>query len=49
MNQNNALLDPEKKFKAKNNKKYKIKSIIDSTIYNKKVKNQLPSFYYLVL
>ena len=39
----------EKKFEARNNKKYKIKLIINSAIYNKKIENQLLGLYYLVL
>lgn len=36
-------------FEARNNKKYKVKSIINSLIYNKTVENQFQGLYYLVL
>ncbi len=51
MNQNNAtaLLEPEREFKTRNNKKYKVDAISNGAIYNKEVKNQLPGFYYLIL
>lgn len=51
VNQNNAytLSEPKKKFRAKNNKDYKVKSIINSTMYGKKAENKLPSLYYLIL
>ncbi len=45
----NALLKPEKKFEAGNNKKYKVKSIVNSTVYDKEAESQLSSLYYLVL
>lgn len=45
----NTLLEPKRKFEAKNNKKYKVKSIVNSMMYGKKVESQLLSFYYLVL
>ncbi len=45
----NKLLEPEKKFKTGDNKKYKIEAIIDSTVYSKESNNQIPSFYYLIL
>lgn len=43
------LPEPEKEFEAENNKEYKVKSIIDSMVYEKKAKNKLPGLYYLVL
>ena len=46
---NKTLLDPKKKFKAKDDKEYEVKVIIDSTIYDKKVNDQISSFHYLVL
>ena len=36
-------------FKADDNKKYKVESIQDSTIYARELAGQLPKFYYLVL
>ncbi len=48
MNQSN-LPDLEREFEAKDNKKYKIKSIIGNMVYNKEAENQLLNFYYLVL
>ncbi len=49
MNQNNTLLEPKREFEAKNNKKYKVESIIDNVVYSKKAENQLLGLYYLVL
>ena len=37
------------KFEAGNNKKYKVESIQDSTVYAKKSVRQLLELYYLVL
>lgn len=48
VNQSN-LLEIEKKFKAKDNQEYKVKSMIDSIVYGKEIENQLPDLYYLVL
>ena len=31
------------------NKKYEVKVIIDSVVYNKEMRGQMPGFYYLVL
>lgn len=45
---NTALLEPEKKFEARNNKEYKTKAIIDSEIYGKEANNKRPGLYYLV-
>ncbi len=47
----NTLLELEKdiEFKAKDNKKYKIKAIIDSVVYGQQVNNQILSLYYLIL
>ena len=46
-----ALLELEKdlEFKAKNNKKYEIKSIINSAVYGQQVNDQMPSLYYFIL
>lgn len=38
-NNTNTLLVPEKKIKTENNKKYKVKVIINSAIFDKKSKN----------
>ena len=48
---NNALSEPEKllKFKARDNKQYEVKAIINSTIYGQQANNQMPDLYYLVL
>lgn len=46
---NAALPELEKELKAGNNKKYKVEAIIDSAVYRKEVKNQMPGYYYLVL
>ena len=48
---NQALSKPKKclVFKAKNNKKYKVKIIINSTIYSEKANDQILNLYYLVL
>ena len=37
------------KFKAKDNKEYEVKVIIDSAVYGQQANNQMPGFYYLVL
>ncbi len=48
-----ALPEPKKdlEFKAGRNKKYKVKAIIDSTVYSQQINdsNQIPGLYYLVL
>lgn len=51
MNQDNhALLEPKREFKAgDNNKEYKIKSIINNIVYGKEANNQLSNFYYFIL
>lgn len=51
MNQSdtNILLELERKFKARDNNEYNIKSIVDSKMYGKEIKNQLLDLYYLVL
>ncbi len=38
-NNTNTLLKSEKKFKARNNKEYKVKLIVNSVVYDKKVEN----------
>ncbi len=48
MNQSN-LPEIEKKFKTRNNKKYKFKSIINNAVYDKEQENKLPGLYCLVL
>ena len=45
----NFLLKLKKKFKVKNNKKYKVKAIVDSVVYNHKANNQISNLYYLIL
>ncbi len=44
-----TLLKLEKKFKAKNNKEYGVKAIMNNAVYSKEANNQMPGFYYLVL
>lgn len=46
---NNILSKPKSKFKVRNNKKYEVKSIINSMVYDKEVKSHILGFYYLVL
>ncbi len=46
-----ALSEPEKdvEFKARSNKEYEVKAIIDSTVYDQQTNNnQIPSLYYLI-
>lgn len=43
------LPEPEREFKAGNNKEDKVKTIVDSVVYDQKANNQMPSLYYLVL
>ena len=46
----NALLKPKKEFEARDDKKYEIKAIINSMIYDKEVTdNKMPKLYYLIL
>ena len=45
---NELFPEPELEFDIGDNKEYKVKVIIDSTIYVKEVKEQLPDLYYLV-
>ena len=40
--------DP-KKFEIRNNKKYKVKAIIDNAEYGQQVSNQMLGLYYLIL
>ena len=50
MNSNaNILSEFKKQFKHKNNKEFEFKFIINSAIYDKESKSQLPKLYYLVL
>ena len=37
------------KFEARDDKEYEVKVIIDSVIYKKETKDQIPAFYYLIL
>ena len=47
---NKTLPKPEKMFEIRDDKKYKVKTIINSTVYNKSANsNQIPGFYYLIL
>ncbi len=46
---NKTLLESQKEFEAKENKEYKVELIVNSAIYDKKAKSQMPGFYYLVL
>ncbi len=46
---NIALLEPEKEFEARDNKKYKVKAIINSAVYGKEANNQILGLYYFVL
>ena len=39
MNQKKTLSEPKKKFEVKDNKKYKVKTIIDNTVYGKTTNN----------
>ncbi len=45
-----ALPEPEKEFEfeAGENKKYEVKAIIDSAVYNQQTNNQMPGLYYLI-
>ncbi len=43
-----TLLKPEE-FQTRDSKKYKVKVIIDSTVYKKEANNQIFGLYYLVL
>ncbi len=43
------LSESKRKFKARDNKKYEIETIVNSVVYSYKVENQLPNLYYLVL
>lgn len=46
---NNALLELKRKFEARDNKHYKIKSIVNSVVYDKEAESKMSSLYYLVL
>ncbi len=41
----NVLLEPKKEFEIRNNKEYKVKSIVNSMIYNKKVESKMKKGY----
>lgn len=43
------LSELKRELEAGNNKKYEVKIIIDSAVYDKKANNQLPGLYYLIL
>ncbi len=43
-----TLPELEKKFEARNNKKYEVKTIINSAVYSKKVNNQMLGLHYFV-
>ena len=45
---NELFPEPEPEFDAGNNKKYKVKAIIDNVVYAKKTEKHLPGLYYLV-
>ncbi len=45
---NNTLPESEK-FEAGDNKEFEIEAIIYSTVNGKKINNQIPNLYYLVL
>ncbi len=42
-------LKKELEFEARGNKKYEVKAIIDSAVYDQQTNNQMPDLYYLVL
>ncbi len=49
---NKALSEPEKEveFKARGNKEYEVKAIIDSAVYSQQANSdQMPDLYYFVL
>ena len=47
---NKAFSEPEKNFKAGDDKEYEVKTIIDSAVNGQRAnKNQIPSLYYLIL
>ncbi len=47
---NKALSEPEKEFKAGDDKEYEVEAIIDSAVYGQQANNsQMPGLYYLVL
>lgn len=39
---NDALSEPQKRFEAENNKKYKVKSIVNNIVYSKEEKSEIP-------
>lgn len=47
-NKAHELIEPKEKLDAKNNKKYKVKTICNSKIYGKKTLDQVSRLYYLV-
>ena len=45
-----TLKEPKSKFEARKNKKYEIKAIINTVVYDKEaVNNQISGLYYLIL
>ena len=47
---NKALPESEKEFEARDDKKYEVKTINDSTVYGQQANsNQMPGLYYLIL
>ena len=46
---NQALPKLEKEFEVGDNKKYKVKAIVNNTVYGHKAKNHLLGLYYLIL
>ena len=46
---NQTLPEPEKKFKIRNIKEYKVKVFVNNIIYSHNIENYGPGFVYLVL
>ncbi len=42
------FVEPKRKFEVKKNKKYEIKAIINSMIYDKMANNQMLDLYHLI-
>lgn len=49
MNNNLIKLKSKKKFEAKDKKKYKVKAMNNSVVYDQEVESQLAYLYYLIL
>ena len=45
---NELFLELELEFNVSNNKKYKVKTIINSAIYTKEIEEHLPGLYFLI-